>query len=342
MLRERSKPACPPSSSPRSGPKAAGQPRRHDRVALDELAVIAEPEEATVAADEMQFGAHLPLMDFGGNAYDGATLRAYAAARGRPRLHDARGERPPGVRRAVARRPDRARVGHRALRADDAGDDCRVAGRARARRVREADRRPRPAVGRTDAGRRRPGLVGARLRRRRSRLRRTLEAPRRSDPHAPQPLGSEREPFVGTYYSTEGIELAPVPGAAGRAADLGRELGFGRRPAPRRAPRRRLAGLGVQHHAAGVRRGLGNACSGCSPSAGHDGATFPNALGTMWFHITDDADEAEAVFRERIVPTVHRPEDVLRERLPVGPADVFAEKLWPSATPACSRSPSGP
>ena len=43
----------------------------------------------------------------------------------------------------------------------------------------------------TGPGRRRSGLVGARLRRRRSRLRRTLEAPRRSDPHAAQPLGSE-------------------------------------------------------------------------------------------------------------------------------------------------------
>ena len=81
-------------------------------------------------------------------------------------------------------------------------------------------------------------------------------------------------------------------------------------------------------------------------SSSSTGATtaprFPNALGTMWFHITDDADEAEAVFRERIVPTVHRPEDVLRERLPVGPADAFAEKLVASATPACSRSSSGP
>jgi hypothetical protein len=27
------------------------------------------------------------------------------------------------------------------------------------------------------------------------------------------------------------------------------------------------------------------------------------------------------------VPTIHRPEELLRERLPIGPADVFAEKL---------------
>ena len=37
--------------------------------------------------------------------------------------------------------------------------------------------------------------------------------------------------------------------------------------------------------------------------------------------------EAERVLRERVVPTIHRPEDVLRERLPIGPAELFAEKL---------------
>jgi len=31
--------------------------------------------------------------------------------------------------------------------------------------------------------------------------------------------------------------------------------------------------------------------------------------------------------RERLMPAVNRPEDVLRERLPVGPAGAFAEKL---------------
>jgi alkanesulfonate monooxygenase SsuD/methylene tetrahydromethanopterin reductase-like flavin-dependent oxidoreductase (luciferase family) len=54
---------------------------------------------------------------------------------------------------------------------------------------------------------------------------------------------------------------------------------------------------------------------------------FPNALATMWFYLTDDRDEAGRVMRERIVPTIHRPEEVLRERLPVGPAEALAEKL---------------
>jgi hypothetical protein len=47
----------------------------------------------------------------------------------------------------------------------------------------------------------------------------------------------------------------------------------------------------------------------------------------MWFYITEDRAEADAILHERIVPAVHRPEEVLRERLPIGPAEAFAEKL---------------
>jgi len=60
---------------------------------------------------------------------------------------------------------------------------------------------------------------------------------------------------------------------------------------------------------------------------GKDADTFPNALATMWCYITDDRAEAERVVRERLIKAVHRPEDVLRERLPIGPPELFAEKL---------------
>ena len=60
---------------------------------------------------------------------------------------------------------------------------------------------------------------------------------------------------------------------------------------------------------------------------GKDPDTFPNALATMWCYITDDRAEADRILRERVVPTVHRPEDMLRERLPIGPPELFAEKL---------------
>ncbi|MEO5838886.1 MAG: hypothetical protein ABIQ73_00280 [Acidimicrobiales bacterium] len=60
---------------------------------------------------------------------------------------------------------------------------------------------------------------------------------------------------------------------------------------------------------------------------GKSSATFPNALATMWCYITDDRAEAERILHERVIPTVHRPEQMLRERLPIGPPELFAEKL---------------
>ena len=60
---------------------------------------------------------------------------------------------------------------------------------------------------------------------------------------------------------------------------------------------------------------------------GKDVDTFSKALATMWCYITDDRAEAERVVRERLIKAVHRPEDVLRERLPIGPPELFAEKL---------------
>jgi alkanesulfonate monooxygenase SsuD/methylene tetrahydromethanopterin reductase-like flavin-dependent oxidoreductase (luciferase family) len=47
----------------------------------------------------------------------------------------------------------------------------------------------------------------------------------------------------------------------------------------------------------------------------------------MWFYVTEDRTEADRIFRERLVPAIHRPAEELRERLPVGSAAAFAEKL---------------
>ena len=64
---------------------------------------------------------------------------------------------------------------------------------------------------------------------------------------------------------------------------------------------------------------------------------FPNALATMWCYITDDRDEADRVLHERVVPTMHRPEEILRERLPIGPPELFAEKLTAFAAAGVQR-----
>jgi alkanesulfonate monooxygenase SsuD/methylene tetrahydromethanopterin reductase-like flavin-dependent oxidoreductase (luciferase family) len=274
----------------------------------------------------MEFGAHLPLMDFGDNTYDGGTLRAYA------RLA--------------------ADLGFSALSANDhlvftvpwldgptalasvieSSEPMTLATTVAlpvvrgpvpfAKQIAALDRlsggRVLVAVG--------PGssasdydVVGLDFDERWKRLDEVIGALR----SLWQP---DAEPFVGTYYSTEGIELAPLPAQAGGPPIW----------------------VGSWGSAAGLRRvarladGWLASAYNISPSEfadawavlqavladqGRDTGSFPNALSTMWFHITDVPAEAEAVFQERIIPTVHRPEDVLRARLPVGPAEAFAEKL---------------
>ena len=75
---------------------------------------------------------------------------------------------------------------------------------------------------------------------------------------------------------------------------------------------------------------------------GKDPDVFPNALATMWCYITDDDAEADRILRERVAPTIHRPEETLRERLPIGPPELFAEKLSAFAARASNGSSFGP
>lgn len=133
-------------------------------------------------------------------------------------------------------------------------------------------------------------------------------------------------PFDGSYYSTQGVELRPLP-----AQESGPPIWIGSWGSE--AGLRRVARLGdgwlasayntTPDQFAAARARLGDLLS----DNGKEPASFPNALATMWFHLTTDPIEAESVFRERIAATIHRPEDVLRDRIPVGPPEYFAEKL---------------
>jgi alkanesulfonate monooxygenase SsuD/methylene tetrahydromethanopterin reductase-like flavin-dependent oxidoreductase (luciferase family) len=134
------------------------------------------------------------------------------------------------------------------------------------------------------------------------------------------------EPFVGRFYSTEGIELLPRPAQVGGPpiwiGSWGSDAGL------RRTARLADGWLASAYNTTPAEFAV--AWAALQPlltREGKDSDTFPNALATMWFHITDDAAEADRIFRQRLAPTIHRPEDVLRERLPVGPAPAFAEKL---------------
>jgi alkanesulfonate monooxygenase SsuD/methylene tetrahydromethanopterin reductase-like flavin-dependent oxidoreductase (luciferase family) len=133
-------------------------------------------------------------------------------------------------------------------------------------------------------------------------------------------------PFVGRFYSTQDISLDPPPWRSGGPpiwiGSWGSEAGL-----------RRVARLGDGWLASAYNTTpelFGDAWrSLCGLLAGHgkDPAVFPNALATMWCYITDDAAEANRVLHERVAPVVRRPEEVLRQRLAIGPADQVAEKL---------------
>jgi alkanesulfonate monooxygenase SsuD/methylene tetrahydromethanopterin reductase-like flavin-dependent oxidoreductase (luciferase family) len=138
--------------------------------------------------------------------------------------------------------------------------------------------------------------------------------------------GRESRPFTGDHYSTEDIDLLPAPARPGGPpiwiGSWGSDAGL-----------RRTARLGdgwlasayntTPREFADARRRLTEHLE----RQGRDATDFPNALATMWFHITDDPREADAVYAQRLIPNINRPEEQLRQRLPVGSAERVAELL---------------
>ena len=132
--------------------------------------------------------------------------------------------------------------------------------------------------------------------------------------------------FSGRFYSTAGIDLEPKPvqrpsppiwiGSWGSDAGLRRvaRLGDGwLASAYNTMPDQFRIGLDkLQHHLKNV---------------GKDPASFPNALVTMFMYITEDKSEADRVLSETLAPMLKRAPEQLRERLLFGPPEVCAEKL---------------
>jgi alkanesulfonate monooxygenase SsuD/methylene tetrahydromethanopterin reductase-like flavin-dependent oxidoreductase (luciferase family) len=143
-------------------------------------------------------------------------------------------------------------------------------------------------------------------------------------------------PFIGRFYSTEGISLEPYP-----ARDQGPPIwvgSWGSEAGLRRTARLADGWLASAYNTTPTLFAEAWArLRDLLATHGKDPEAFPNALATMWFHITDSRSEADLVMRERIVPAIHRPAEVLRDRLPVGPAELFAEKLTAFARAGVQR-----
>lgn len=61
--------------------------------------------------------------------------------------------------------------------------------------------------------------------------------------------------------------------------------------------------------------------------AAGEGTAFPNALGTMWMFVTEDAAERRRFLEDVLCPMLNRPPETLREILLIGPAEACAERL---------------
>lgn len=132
--------------------------------------------------------------------------------------------------------------------------------------------------------------------------------------------------FAGRFYSTAGINLKPKPL---------------RRPSPpiwicswgSAAGLRRVARLGDGWLASAYNTTPDQCAAALSKLrdqleiVGKDPASFPNALATMFMYIIEDNAATERVLAETLTALLNRPVEQLRERLLVGSPEVCAKKL---------------
>lgn len=142
--------------------------------------------------------------------------------------------------------------------------------------------------------------------------------------------------FRGNFYSTEEISLAPFPaqkaGPPIWVGSWGSEAGL-----------RRAARLGDGWLASGYNTtpelftGAWRRLQEFLVAAGKDPLSFPHAIASMWLYVTDRAEEAEQMLTEVLAPALNRPVDELRARLPIGSIQNCAEKLAAYASVGVQR-----
>jgi alkanesulfonate monooxygenase SsuD/methylene tetrahydromethanopterin reductase-like flavin-dependent oxidoreductase (luciferase family) len=133
--------------------------------------------------------------------------------------------------------------------------------------------------------------------------------------------------FEGEFYATRGVELEPRPvqrpGPPIWVASWGSPPGL-----------RRVARLGDGWLASAYNTTPGRFREGLDRLAeelrrlGKAPERFPSAIATAWLHVTEDTAAAERTLGEVLAPMLHRPVEALRSApLLIGPAEVCAERL---------------
>jgi alkanesulfonate monooxygenase SsuD/methylene tetrahydromethanopterin reductase-like flavin-dependent oxidoreductase (luciferase family) len=132
--------------------------------------------------------------------------------------------------------------------------------------------------------------------------------------------------FKGSFYNTEGIILEPFP-----AQKSGPPIWVGSWGS--KAGLQRVARLADGWLASGYNTTPELFTKGLQQlqkflvTAGKDPSSFPNAIATMWLYITEEQRDSERMLNEVLAPALNRPVVELRERLPIGSAQNCAEKL---------------
>jgi alkanesulfonate monooxygenase SsuD/methylene tetrahydromethanopterin reductase-like flavin-dependent oxidoreductase (luciferase family) len=140
-------------------------------------------------------------------------------------------------------------------------------------------------------------------------------------------LGENAESFAGRFYSTEGLSLEPPP-----SSPSGPPIWIASWGSP--AGLRRVARLGEGWLASGYN----TTPSGFQESlallheqleaAGESRGAFPNAIVTMWLYVSERRRDAERMLAEVLAPMLGRPTEALRDlALPIGSAEQCAQRI---------------
>jgi alkanesulfonate monooxygenase SsuD/methylene tetrahydromethanopterin reductase-like flavin-dependent oxidoreductase (luciferase family) len=133
--------------------------------------------------------------------------------------------------------------------------------------------------------------------------------------------------FEGEFYATRGVVLEPrpvqQPGPPIWVASWGSPAGL-----------RRVARLGDGWLASAYNTTPDRFRDGLERLAeelrrvGKAPESFPSAIATTWLHVTEDKGVAERTLSDVLAPMLHRPAEALRSApLLIGPAEVCAERL---------------
>jgi alkanesulfonate monooxygenase SsuD/methylene tetrahydromethanopterin reductase-like flavin-dependent oxidoreductase (luciferase family) len=140
-------------------------------------------------------------------------------------------------------------------------------------------------------------------------------------------LGEKADSFAGNFYSTEGLSLEPPPtnptGPPIWIASWGSRAGL-----------RRVARLGDGWLASGYNttpsgfaEGLGHLHAELD-AAGVSRGAFPNGIVTMWLYVSEARRDVERMLGEVLAPMLRRPIEALRDlALPMGSAEQCAERI---------------